>query len=101
MYSLPYNPQLNPIENVFSQLKSYVKNKSPDTYNELKSVIDKIIKEKITKEHLENYYKYLFTQANDFINKISKQVSNFSVKKVKFEFYLWYNMWWHITDTLI
>ena len=26
-------------------------------------------KEKITKEHLENYYKYLFTQANDFINK--------------------------------
>ena len=69
MYSLPYNPQLNPIENVFSQLKSYVKNKSPDTYNELKSVIDKIIKEKITKEHLENYYKYLFTQANHFINK--------------------------------
>ena len=69
LYSLPYNPQLNPIENVFSQLKSHVKNKSPDTYNELKSVIDKIIKEKITKEHLENYYKYLFTQANDFINK--------------------------------
>ncbi len=38
-------------------------------YNELKSVIDKIIKEKIKKEHLENYFKYLFTQANDFINK--------------------------------
>ena len=69
IYSLPYNPQLNPIENVFSQLKSHVKNKSPDTYNELKSVINKIIKEKITKEHLENYFKYLFTQATDFINK--------------------------------
>jgi hypothetical protein len=59
LYSLPYNPQL----------KSYVKNKNPDTYNELISVIDKIIKEKITKEHLENYFKYLFIQANDFINK--------------------------------
>ena len=69
LYSIPYNPQLNPIENLFSQLKNHVKNKSPETYNELKLVIDKIIKEKITKEHLENYYKYLFTQANDFINK--------------------------------
>ena len=35
----------------------------------MKLAIDKIIKEKITKEHLENYFKYLFTQAHDFINK--------------------------------
>ena len=28
-------------------------------------------KNKIKKEHLKNYFKYLFTQANDFINKYS------------------------------
>jgi hypothetical protein len=46
------NPQCNPIENLLSQLKSYVKNYSLDTYDELK---DKI--------------KYIFTQATDFFEK--------------------------------
>jgi len=35
----------------------------------MKLVIDKITKKKITKEHLENYFKYLFTLATYFINK--------------------------------
>jgi len=69
IYSLPYNPNLNPIENLFSQLKSHVKNKSPDNFEELKKTIDNIIKYKITKDHLKNYFNYLFTQANDYINK--------------------------------
>ena len=71
IYSLPYNPQCNPIENLFSQLKSHVKNKSPDNFEELKSTIDNIIKYKITKEHLKNYFNYLFIQANDYIDKKS------------------------------
>jgi transposase len=29
IYILPYNPDLNPIENLFSQLKNYIRNKSP------------------------------------------------------------------------
>ena len=69
IYSLPYNPACNPIENFFSQLKSHVKNKSPDNFDELKNVIDKVIKNKIKEEHLKNYFKYLFIQANDYINK--------------------------------
>jgi transposase len=69
IYSLPYNPNLNPIENLFSQIKSHVKNKSPDNFEELKKTIDNIIKYKITKDHLKNYFNYLFTQANDYINK--------------------------------
>jgi transposase len=68
IYSLVYNPSCNPIENLFSQLKSYVRNKSPDTFEELKFVIDKIITKKITNKHLENYFKYLFVQAESFIN---------------------------------
>jgi len=71
IYSLAYNPACNPIENLFSQLKSHVKNKSPDNFEELKSTIDNIIKYKITTEHLGNYFNYLFTQANDYINKKS------------------------------
>ena len=63
------NPNLNPIENLFSQLKSHVKNKSSDNFEELKKTIDNIIKYKITKDHLKNYFNYLFIQANDYINK--------------------------------
>ena len=38
---------------------------------ELKKTIDYIFKNKIKDEHLKNYFNYLFTQANDFINKNS------------------------------
>ena len=69
IYNLPYNPACNPIENFFSQLKSHVKNKSPDNFDKLKNVINKVIKKKIKEEHLKNYFKYLFIQANDYINK--------------------------------
>ena len=69
IYSIIYNPQCNPIENFFSQLKNYVKNKSPDNFDELKNVINKIIKNKIYKQHLKNYFNYLFIQATDYINK--------------------------------
>ena len=69
IYSLPYNPALNPIENLFSQLKNHIKNTSPDNYEQLNLDLNNIIKNKILKEHLENYFKYLFIQANDFINK--------------------------------
>ena len=71
IYRLAYNPQCNPIKNLFSQLKSHVKNKSPDNFEELKSIIDNIIKYKITKEHLKNYFNYLFIQAHDYIDKKS------------------------------
>ena len=62
LYSLFYNPNLNPIENLFSQLKNHIKNKSPDNYQELKLTIDRIFKNKIKEEHLKNYFNYLFRQ---------------------------------------
>ena len=67
------------IMNVTIQLKSHVKNKNPDNFDELKNVINKVIKKKIKEEHLKNYFKYLFIQANDYINNL---VFDFSVKKV-------------------
>ncbi len=69
LYTLFYNPNLNPIENLFSQLKNYIKNKSPDNYQELKLTIDRIFKNKIKEEHLKNYFNYLFIQANSYIDK--------------------------------
>ena len=73
IYSLPYNPNLNHIENLFSQLKNHIKNRSPDNYEQLKNDLDYIIKNKVSKEHLENYFNYLFIQANDFINKYKEK----------------------------
>ena len=43
----PYNAKLNPIENLFSQIKNYVKDISPATYEELKITIYNIIKNRI------------------------------------------------------
>jgi len=39
-------------------------------YDDLKLEIVDTIKNKITKEHLQNYFKYLFLQANDFLAKM-------------------------------
>ena len=64
---MPYNAKLNPIENLFSQIKNYVKDTSPATYEELQITIDDIIKTKINKKHLKNYFKYLFIQAHNYI----------------------------------
>jgi hypothetical protein len=69
IYSLLYNPQCNPIENLFSLFKNLIKNKSPDNYEELKKTIDYIFINKISDVHIKNYFNYLFTQTNDFINK--------------------------------
>lgn len=45
--------------------------------------MDYIINFKIKKEHLENYFKYLFIQLNNFINKYNNlKMSQLSLKKV-------------------
>jgi transposase len=57
LYSVPYHPETNAIEEFFSQLKHYIKKESPNTYE---SVIKNILKHNITKEHLTNYLKHSF-----------------------------------------
>lgn len=69
IFSLPYSPKLNPIENFFSQLKNHVRNESPNNFYLLQETIDDVINNKIKKEHIKNYFKYLFVVANDFISK--------------------------------
>ena len=41
-------------------MKNYIKNKSPDNYEQLKKDVNYIMSIKIKKEHLENYFRKLF-----------------------------------------
>ena len=45
IYSVPYHPETNSIEEFFSQLKHYIKKESPNTYDDIYKVISNIRKE--------------------------------------------------------
>jgi transposase/transposase-like protein len=60
LYSVPYHPETNSIEEFFSQLKHYIKKESPNTYDDIYKVIIRTINTKITEEHLTNYLKHSY-----------------------------------------
>lgn len=60
MYTIPYHPETNPIEEFFSQLKHYVRKESPQNYKEIKKVVMETIKTKISKENLTNYINHSY-----------------------------------------
>ena len=60
LYSVPYHPETNAIEEYFNQLKHYIKKESPNTYDDIFSTIRDIIATKITREHLTNYLKHSY-----------------------------------------
>ena len=60
LYCVPYHSETIPIEEFFSQLKHYIRKKSPQDYNEIDKEIKNIIKTKIKKQHLKNYFRHSF-----------------------------------------
>jgi transposase len=57
LYTIPYNPDTNIIENWFSQFKFYMETSKTRTFEELQEDCEKAIG-KITKENYENYFRY-------------------------------------------
>ena len=64
LYTVPYHPETNAIEEFFSQLKHYIKRESPQSFNEIYKTITIIINTKIKSKHLENYIKHSFKIYN-------------------------------------
>lgn len=59
-YIVPYHPENNPIERLFSQIKSYLKTSNCQSYEEIEKEIKYIIRHKITKNNLTNYIETLY-----------------------------------------
>lgn len=59
IYTIPYYPRSNPIENFFSQLKHYIKKESPILYSDINKVIEKSLKN-IKEKNYRNYFLYAF-----------------------------------------
>jgi len=55
IYNVPYNPETNPIEHVFSKLKNDVAKQNTNNLTALKESIVKCLK-KTKRDHLANYY---------------------------------------------
>ena len=67
-YTPPYSPQYNPIEEYFSQLKSYIRKHKSQTYEELNKAIEDSIK---TTMDINSFYNY-FIHAYRRSGKIKK-----------------------------
>ena len=73
LYLIPYNPQLNPIEQYFNQIKHYLKlNKKVLKYDELVVEIKNAIKQ-VKKENYKNYFENAYNKDayKDYVKKDS------------------------------
>ena len=78
LFSVPYTPKTNAIENMFNQLKHYLKlNKKVLKFNEIKREIKKAFT-KIKKYHYKNYFLYAYDK-----DKLNLQKNNTRKKKSK------------------
>ena len=68
LYTVPYTPDLNPIENVFSVIKHYVRKNNPKTKSALKENINASVR-KINPESLTKMFKRSFGLSDFVIRK--------------------------------
>lgn len=59
VYTLPYSPRLNPIEQFFNQLKHYMKVERAMNLRELKESVKRAL-EKVKRIHYQNYFAYAY-----------------------------------------
>ena len=61
LYTCPYHPRLNSIEQFFNQMKHYIKLDKPNTFTELDKSVKTSI-DKIKEENYENYFIYAYNK---------------------------------------
>ena len=80
---IPYNPQLNPIEQYFNQIKHYLRlNKKVLKYDELVVEIRNAIKQ-VKKENYKNYFENAYNKDayKDYVKKdstLKRKLKNYS-----------------------
>lgn len=80
LFTLPYHPRLNCIEQFFNQMKHYIKVDKPKTFTDLSDSVKNSIK-KVKKENYENYFTYAYNKA--IIEDINKKDEKKTPKKKK------------------
>lgn len=81
LYTCPYHPRLNTIEQWFNQVKHYIKQDKPKNFNSLKESLKNSIN-KIKKEHYENYFIYAYNKKSYKDKKESKKSSKYRKPKI-------------------
>jgi len=80
LYTCPYHPILNAIEQFFSQMKHYLKIYKSKNFEELKLNLKKSIKN-IKKEHYINYFIYAYNKEY-YTNKVSRKSTKHRKPKI-------------------
>jgi len=73
LYSVPYQHFTNSIENYFSMMKSRIQKLDGLTHKELKTNIEKVIKD-IPKEKYENIIKGTYNRTKKYSKKLSNRI---------------------------
>lgn len=81
LYTCPYHPRLNAIEQFFNQLKHYIKINNPMSLKELKESLIKSIKH-IKSRHYENYFIYAYDKEQ-YKGNTKKSSKHRTLKKYK------------------
>ncbi len=82
LYTCPYHPRLNCIEQFFNQMKFYMKLYESKNYNELKENLKKSIKN-IKEENYKNYFIYAYNKEYYKNKKDSSKKSSSKHRKLK------------------
>lgn len=79
LYSVPYTPKTNPVENFFNQIKHYLKlNKKVLKFDDLSKEVKKAIKN-VKKENYKNYFLYAYKKEQ--LRKPSKKSTRRRIPK--------------------
>jgi len=81
LYTLPYHPRLNSIEQFFNQMKHYIKLDKPNNYIKLKDSIKESIN-KVKEENYKNYFIYAYNKNYYKNKKPTKKSSKQRILKI-------------------